>query len=149
MKLLVDKPTFGNLVSKYRNGAMHKAASFKRTNYYVLLLGKANIMRRANGRLETAVITDGETRLVKLGENEFIADTSQVTFVTDNEHQLPTRMVELGVSHIVFKLAKNAVVSLNYELLGNGNVRDVWFDIDDGFVDNVMAMEDVNTFLSS
>jgi hypothetical protein len=36
---------------------------------------------------------------------------------------------------------------LNYELIGNGTVRDAWFDIDDGFVNNTMAMEDVDTFL--
>jgi hypothetical protein len=146
MRLLVDKDVFSDLVSKYKNGGLHKTP-FKMSNYYVWILSKDKIMRRANGRLETATIRDGESRLVVSNGREFIGDTSKIEFTETRDFQLPTRTSEIIITHLVFKLAKNSVVSLNYELIGNGTVRDAWFDIDDGFVDNAMAMEDVDTFL--
>lgn len=111
------------------------------------LLSKGKLMRRANGRLETAVIKDGDSRLVTSNGREFIGDTSQVDFAETRDFQLPTQVSEIRITHLMFKLAKNAAVSLNYEIMGNGTVRDAWFDIDDGFIDNALAMEDVDTFL--
>jgi hypothetical protein len=146
MRLLVDKDIFNDLVSKYRNGGLQKTP-FKRSNYYVWMLSKDKIMRRANGRLETAVIKDGDSRLVTSNGREFMGDTSKIEFTETSDFQLPTRTNEIRVTHLVFKLAKNSAVSLNYELIGNGIIRDAWFDIDDGFADNAMAMEDVDTFL--
>ena len=146
MRLLVDKDVFNDLVSKYRNGKLQKTP-FKRSNYYVWLLSKGKLMRRANGRLETAVIKDGDSRLVTSNGREFIGDTSQVDFAETRDFQLPTQVNEIRITHLIFKLAKNAAVSLNYEIMGNGTVRDAWFDIDDGFIDNALAMEDVDTFL--
>ena len=146
MRLLVDKDIFSDLVTKYRNGGLQKTP-FKRSNYYVWMLSKDKIMRRANGRLETATIRDGESRLVVSNGKEFIGDTSKIEFTETRDFQLPTRTSEIRITHLVFKLAKNSAVSLNYEILGNGTVRDAWFDIDDGFVDNALAMEDVDTFL--
>lgn len=146
MKLLVDKDIFNDLVSKYRNGSLQKTP-FKRSNYYVWMLSRDKIMRRANGRLETAVIKDGDSRLVTSNGREFMGDTSKIEFTETSDFQLPTRTNEIRVTHLVFKLAKNSAVSLNYELIGNGIIRDAWFDIDDGFADNAMAMEDVDTFL--
>ena len=146
MRLLVDKDIFSDLVSKYKSGGLHKTP-FKRSNYYVLMLSKDKIMRRANGRLETGVIIDGESRLVVNNGREFIGDTSKIEFVETRDFQLPTWISEISITQLIFKLAKNSAVSLNYEIIGNGNVRDAWFDIDDGFVDNAMALEDVDTFL--
>lgn len=143
----MDKTTFQELVAKYRSNAIQNAASFKRANYYVLLLSEGGIMRRANGCLQNMVINDGESRLVTSNDREFISDTSSVTFVDNQEFQLPTRVTEIPITRVTFKLAKNSPVALNYEMLGDGSARDVWFDIDDSFANNVMAMEDVDTFL--
>lgn len=147
MRILVDKDTFNILVVRYRTNVIRKLASFKRMEYYVLLLSKEGILRRVNGTLERVVINDGETRLIKFNNYEFIGDTSAITYITNNELQLPTQITEIPVTTITFKLCKNSVVSLNYEMLGTGDIRDAWFEIDDSFVDNIMAMEDIDTFI--
>ena len=147
MKILVDKNMFIDLVSKYRVGSVQKVASFKRTNYYVLIFSKGCLMRRANGRLENVVFTDGEPKQFKFKEHDFIYDTSSVTYVTNSDFQLPTQVTELPITCLTYKLYKNSAVSLNYEMTGNGVIRDAWFEIDDGYVDNALAMEDIDTFL--
>ena len=147
MRILVDKDTFNILVVRQRTNAIRKIASFKRVVCYVLLFSKEGLLRRINGSLENVVVRDGETRLVKYNDYEFIGDTSQLTYVTNDELQLPTQTTEIPITIITYRLSKNSVVSLNYEVLGSGVIRDAWFEIDNGFVDNIMAMEDLDTFI--
>lgn len=147
MRILVDKNDFNTLVTRHNNGLIQKIGSYKKSKYYVLVLSKSGIMRHSAGRLENVLFNDGETRLITFNNKEFIGDTSYISYVPNTNYQLPTHTTEVPITHMTYKLQKNSVVSLNYERLGSGLIRDAWFEIDDGFIDNEMAMEDIDTFL--
>lgn len=149
MKIIVDKDTFNELTAKYHSRSVQKRSSFRRRFEYDLLVSHHGMMRRTGGgKVETMSITDGETLLLEHGGREFLCDKSEVSFHPVTNFQLPSRVAETTVQILTYKLFKNSVVSLNYEVLGNGTVRDAWFEVEDGFAGNEMALEDIDTFLA-
>lgn len=147
MRILLDKDTFNKFVKKHNDGTIQQMSHFKKSQYYCLLLSKSCILRRINRRLEKVVFNDGEQRLVKSNKYELIGDDSSVSYVPINGFQLPTQIIEIPIIHTIYKLQKTSTISLHYEQLNVGIIRDIWFEIDDEFIDNKFVMEDIDTFL--
>lgn len=148
MRILVDKDTFNELTVKFHSKDIHRRCSFRRKCCYDLLISKNQVIRRIGGHIENVTIADSDTILVEHNGREFIGDKSKVEYTDMRGFQLPTQVAEVELTMFTYKLYKNSVLSLHFEVLGNGAVRDAWFEIEDEFVGNVMAMEDIDTLLS-
>lgn len=155
MRILLDKETFVKIQVKKRQGNIQKIAKFKHVKHFNLIFSKECILRRSNDnktqqqRLEEMVITDGEQRLITHNDMEMIGDTSTIKYTNASRMQLPTQFVELPLMHTIYKLDKRSRISLVFEQMDTGVIRDIWFEIEDEFVDNPIVMEDIDVFLQS
>lgn len=148
MRIILDKDDFNKIIANYNLGSIQKLVEYKKTINYSYFLSKDYFLRKIGNKLETVEIIDNNKQLVKYGNREFLGDNSHYNYKKFDNYQIPTKLTEIPIQHTFYKLKNKSFVSLHIiKQYGTGVINDVWFEIEQEFIDNQIVMEDINTFL--
>ena len=148
MRILPDKQNFQILVDKHINGLL-KNNSLCRTNKFCLFFNNNCVLRYFKGQTEQMFIHDDINSLIKYNNHDFLCDKSYIYYKPLETLQLPINMNELNVIQYVYKKDKKSDVTLFIEQLETGIVRDIWFEIPDELIDNIITLDIICSFLEN
>jgi hypothetical protein len=148
MRILPDKQNFQTLVDKHINGLL-KNNSLCRTNKFCLFFNNKCILRYFKGQTEKMIIHDDNNSLIKYNNYDFLCDKSYIYYKPLETLQLPINMNELNLIQYVYKKDKKSDVTLFIEQLETGIIRDIWFEIPDELVDNIITLDIICSFLEN
>ena len=148
MRLLPDKQYFQKIVEKHINETLRNNC-FTRTKHYSLLFSSDYILKYSNGVTERMIVYDGEQSQIKHNNIDILCDTSQIKYEPFQRYQLPINIKEIPISQTIYKMEKKSDVTLYIEQFHTGIVRDIWFEIPDQLIDNIITLDVVCSFLEN